>query len=115
MPVFLIPLPNTITADQNEVVVLAEFDSLDIGVASDGLAVVLELRIFLVVEVAEAARQVEMVINASSFNFGPRGNDPLQLQRVFRLMVFGKLYDLALAAEGSPRIAGVGDVEGLAD
>ena len=112
MAVLLIPFPNSITADQDKVIVLAELDCLDVGMASDSLAVVLQASVFLIVEIAQAPRKVQVVVNASSFNFVTRRYYPLQLQRVLRLVVLRKLNNLSFAAEGCPRIARVGHVEG---
>lgn len=55
LTVFLISFPDAVAADEDEVIVLAEFNYFDFGVAGDGLAVVLQLCVFLVVEIAKTS------------------------------------------------------------
>jgi hypothetical protein len=115
LSVLLVAFPDAVAADHDEVVIAAELDGLDVGVASDGLAVVLERAILFVVVVAEAAGEVEVVVDASALHLRPRGHDALQLQRVLRFVVVGQLDHGASAAQRCPRVPGVGDEELLAD
>jgi hypothetical protein len=67
------------------------------------------------VEVAETAGKIEVVIDATALHLVPRCHNPLQFQRVLRLVVVGKLNEGAQSAQRSPRVAGIGHIEGLTD
>jgi hypothetical protein len=71
LTVVLETLPDSVAADDDEVVVLGEFDNLDVGVAGNGLPVVLQLHALLVVEIPQTAGQIEVVVDASVLHLRP--------------------------------------------
>jgi len=78
--------------------------------ASDGLPMVLELGTFLVIEITETAREVEMIVYTTVLHFLPRRYDPLHFQRILWFMIIGQLNYLPRTTKSSPRITSVGHI-----
>ncbi len=66
-------------------------------------------------KITQTAREIEVVVDATTLYLIPRCYNPLQFQRVFRLVVIGKFNDRPKTAKGSSRVASVGHIEGLTD
>lgn len=91
MAVFLVALPDAVTTHEDEIVVFTQLDYFYVREAGNGLSVVWQVRVFLVVEVTEASRKIEVVVYPSTLDLESRGYDALQLKRIFRFVVVGKL------------------------
>ena len=72
MAIFFESFPNTITADNDEVIVSAQFDTLNIWMPGNGLLMILQIGSLFIMVVAEASGKVEVVVDATAFYFRTR-------------------------------------------
>jgi len=113
LTISLVSLPNTVTAHEDKIVLFAQLHHLYIRMACYRLSLVWQIRVFLVVQVAQTSRKVQVVIDPTTLDLVPRCNYPLQFYRVFRLVVVGKLYYRSQSTQSSPRVSRIGHIQCL--
>lgn len=105
--------PDTITAHDYKVHLVADFDALHIWERSDRLLLQRQIMVLLVDKIANRPRQIQISIDPSlRINVRAGLSDPQALAWVCRLVVDTQRLSTALDAGDGAGVAGVGDVEG---
>jgi hypothetical protein len=105
-----IPLPNSIAANDNEVVVSTALSLSDFRQGSDCLLLVGTSREVLVLEVPKRAGEGESAVDPALLHVPARLLNPVLLRGRVRLVVGGEGDCVVGSAEHCPRVADVGDV-----
>ena len=79
MAILFVSFPDTVTAYDDEIIIAAEFDTLNIWMSGNGLPMIFQIVILFVMVVAEASGKVEMIVDATALYFRARRHDSLQL------------------------------------
>lgn len=66
-------------------------------------------------EVPEASRKIEMVVDPASLDLKARCYYALQLKRILGFVVVGKLDEWAHSTESGPGVSSIRNVDGLTD
>jgi hypothetical protein len=109
LAILYISLPHPIAAHHNELVSVLSFDFPDVWLAGDHLLGVWQGPVTFIIEIAKRPSEVEAAIDAPHHNRATGAIDPLLFLLAFGFMVEREDYIFAVPAEGTSRVASIGN------